>query len=279
MWLLSACVTMGAALCGRFGWVSALAGGALGAAAYSVRLKRGEEPAALEVLQTIWLAVPLGIAAKSAAALFSGHSFYVPAVVLALSWLLSRHPRQGVLACCTLVGFFVLAAVGIVSAFSLPDLHPVWLRPAFDWQETLIVLAICSAGMLLCRGIPGAKPSPGWRWAAYLAPAGIAAIVGGCLSRPLAQLQASAFYTLSRSISLFGVAERFEALIASCLLLGLCSVCALIFSAAKKCGSWTWTLIVPALILTQVSIPPLVVSAGTVALWVLAPTIFSRRNG
>ncbi|MBR4132454.1 MAG: hypothetical protein IKT99_05700, partial [Oscillospiraceae bacterium] len=52
MWLLCFGVTAGAALCGRFDWLSALAGGALGALACRVSAK-GQLPKALGVLQAL----------------------------------------------------------------------------------------------------------------------------------------------------------------------------------------------------------------------------------
>ena len=277
MWLLCFGVTAGAALCGCFDWLSALAGGALAALASRYYTRT---PRALRVLRALWLALPLCVGAKAAQALFpdvSG-SFYVPAVVLALAWLLARQSRGGLLACCAVVGFFVLGAVGLVSAFSLPKLTLRWLRPAPALNGFLCALAIGAGGMLLAEC--GERPGPGWRWSALLAPAILSALAGGCLSRPLAARQASAFYTLSRGVSLFGVAERFEALIAACLTLGLCSACALILRAARELlKSDRAILLIPAaLALCFVPIPGPWIAAGTALLWVVIPAVWPREK-
>ena len=277
MWLLCFGVTAGAALCGCFDWLSALAGGALAALACRYYTRT---PRALRVLRALWLALPLCVGAKAAQALFpdvSG-SFYVPAVVLALAWLLARQSRGGLLACCAVVGFFVLGAVGLVSAFSLPKLTLRWLRPAQALNGFLCALAIGAGGMLLAEC--GERPGPGWRWSALLAPAILSALAGGCLSRPLAARQASAFYTLSRGVSLFGVAERFEALIAACLTLGLCSACALILRAARELlKSDRAILLIPAaLALCFVPIPGPWIAAGTALLWVVIPAVWPREK-
>jgi hypothetical protein len=277
MWLLCFGVTAGAALCGSFDWLSALLGGALAALAcwfYS------RTPRTLRMLQALWLALPLCVGARAAQALFpdvSG-SLYVPAVVLALAWLLARQSRNGLLACCAVVGFFVLGAVGIVAVFSLPKLTLRWLRPAPALDGLLCALAIGSGGMLLAEC--GEKPGPGWRWSALLAPAILSALAGGCLSRPLAARQASAFYTLSRGVSLFGVAERFEALIAACLTLGLCSACALILRASRELlnSDWAILLIPAALAMCYVTIPGPWTAAGTVLLWVVIPALWPREK-
>ena len=276
MWLLSSAVAAGAALCGRFDWLSALAGGALGALA----CRHSGTPRTLRVLRALWLAAPLCVGAKAAQALFpdvSG-SLYVPAVVLALAWLLARQSRGGLLACCAVVGFFVLGAVGLVSAFSLPKLTLRWLQPAPAPDGFLCALALGAGGMLLAEC--GEKPGPGWLWSACLAPAVLSALAGGCLSYPLAARQASAFYTLSRGVSLFGVAERFEALIAACLTLGLCSACALILRAARELlNSDRAILLIPAaLALCYVPIPGSWIAAGTALLWVIFPAVWPREK-
>ena len=279
MWLLSYGVTAGAVLCGRFGWVSALLGGAFGALVCRLCRGRGNIPAPVRWLQTLWLAVPLCVAANGASSLFpAAGSLYVPAVVLGLAWLLSRHSRRGVLCCCAIAGFFVLAAFGVVALFCLPDLRLQWLRPSFSWPETLAALAVGSGGMLLAQADREANPGPGWRWSAALAPAILAALVSGCLSWPLAARQASAFYTLSRAVSLFGVAERFEALIAACLTLGLCSACTLLLRAARGGDGIRAVLAISGLALTRVPVPPLAASAGTAVLWILLPLIFGKNT-
>ena len=276
MWLLCFGVTAGAALCGRFDWLSALLGGVLAALA----CRYAGTPRALRVLRALWLAAPLCMGAKAAQALFPdvAGSLYVPAVVLALAWLMARQSRNGLLACCAVVGFFVLGAVGIVSVFSLPKLSLRWLRPAPTFDGFLCALAVGSGGMLLAEC--GERPGPGWRWSALLAPAILSALAGGCLSRPLAARQTSAFYTLSRGVSLFGVAERFEALIAACLTLGLCSACALILRAARELlkSDWSILLLPIALSLCIVPIPGPWIAAGTVLLWVVIPALWPREK-
>lgn len=288
MWLLSFAVTAGAALCGRMGWLSALVGGLVGIAVYELKLRlpEGHTPGLIRALQVLWLAVPLAVFANTARDLFpdASNEIYVPLVVLALSWLLARHPRDGVLACCVIVGFFLLTAVAVVCVFSSPGIQWRWLKPSFDWVEALTAFSIVGGGMLLSVAMPGAKPGKLWRWIAFVSPAVLAALVAGCLSAPLAQQQDAAFYTLSRSISLFGVVERFEALVASCLTLGLCSACALMLHAARQMLSErgqngvTAFLCLAALGGSFLSISPVIPAVGTVLFWVLLPFIKNKKK-
>ena len=279
LWLVSFAATASAALCGRFGWLPALLGGGLGALAFRVRLHRGRIPPAVRKVQALWLAVPLSIAANSASTLFpdGGHSLYVPAVVLGLSWLLCCHRRSGVLSCCAVAGFFVLGALGIVALCAVPDLKIDWLRPEFHWMEALTALSLAAGGMFLCEAVPDICLGPGWRWASALVPAVLSALTAGGLSRPLAARQASAFYTLSRSVSLFGVAERFEALIAACLTLGVCSACALLLCAAGGGSRVRAALALAALILSRRPIPGPAAAAGTAIFWVIFPVFFAQK--
>ena len=288
MWLLSFCVTAGAALCGHMSWLSALAGGIGAILLYELRLKlpSGKTPAFIAIVQVLWLAAPLAVLAAVARALFpdASNGAYVPLVVLALAWLLARHPRDGVMACCVIVAYFLLAAVAVVCVFSLPGVQWRWLSPSFDWGEAVIALSVALGGMALLTAVPGIKPGRGWRWIAFLCPAAIAAVVAGNLSMPLAARQAGAFYTLSRSISLFGVVERFEALVASCLTLGLCSACALLLHAARQLiprkgrDGVTAFLCLAALAGSFLCLSPLVPAVGTAVVWVILPFIKNRKK-
>lgn len=288
MWLLSFCVTAGAALCGHMSWLSALAGGIGAILLYELRLKlpTGKAPGLIAALQVLWLAVPLAVFAAVARELFpdAANGVYVPLVVLALSWLLARHPRDGVLACCVIVAYFLLAAVAVVCVFSLPGVQWRWLSPTFDWMEAAIALSIAGGGMALSTAVPGGKPGRLWRWIAFGCPAVIAAVVAGNLSRPLAAQQAGAFYALSRSISLFGVVERFEALVASCLTLGLCGACALLLHAGRKLipakgrDGVTAFLCLAALGGSFLRISSVIPVLGTILVWVLLPLIKNRKN-
>lgn len=286
MWLLSFCVTAGAALCGHMSWLSALVGGIGAILLYELRLRvpAGRTLGLVAGLQVLWLAASLAVFASVARDLFpdAANGMYVPLVVLALSWLLARHPRDGVLACCVIVAYFVLAAVAVVCVFSLPGLQWRWLSPSFDWMEAVIALSIALGGMALSSAVPGVKPGRLWRWIAFLCPVAIAAVVAGNLSRPLAAQQDAAFYTLSRSISLFGVVERFEALVASCLTLGLCSACALLLHAARQLipkrgrDGVTAFLCLAALLGSFLRLSLLIPAVGTVIVWVLLP--FAKKS-
>lgn len=285
MWLLSGMTAMGAVLCGQFGWCSALAGLAAALLLYNIVGADTPLPTFARGLQALWLAVPLCAAAKGAAALFpdAGNGWYVPAVTLALGWLLARRKREAVGACCTVVGFFVLAAVGVVVIFAVPGLRLSWLAPEFDWRGVLLAFALGSGGFVVPQA-SGGKPGRGWGVCAYVVPVLLSAVTAAALSPRLAAMQPSAFYTLSRSISVFGVVERFEALIAACLSLGIFCACAAILCAArslcpeKYADGLSAALCLAALVGTQTTSGGVIFAAGTAILWVLLPLIKNMRK-
>ena len=285
MWLASFGICTGAILCGRMDWCSALVSGTVLMIIYWMDFRYKLPPTVVRILQTIWLAVPLYVCGRASAALFpdAGYPLYVPAVVLGLGWLLADRPGDGVRACCALIGYFVLAAVSIVSIFAVTDIQWQWLRPAFSWKRLAIALSIGSGGMLIRTVYPQAKPNKPWCAAAFLSPVILSAVAVGCLSAQLCAQEETAFYTLSRSISLFGVVERFEALIAACLTLGLCSVAALLFRAVGAlCGKYARPicamLYLLALGLICRPLAGIICAIGTIILWIAFPLIFSLKK-
>lgn len=278
LWLVSLMVTAGALVCGKLDWCSALAGTIAAYILYNIVGVGGRLPGAVRAVQVVWLAVPLRLAAQGAAALFpdSGGGLYVPAVVLALSWALAGRDSRAVLACCTVVGFFVLAAVAVVAVFALPQVQWRWLVPQFDAVTALRAMALGAAAFMLAEICPE-KPAQPWLLAGAASPAVLAALVAGCLSPALAAGERSAFYTLSRSISVFGVVERFEALIAACLTLGILSLCTLLLhcarltAGARSGAGISAALAVAALAACAVPVPDVVWSVGTLVLWELLP--------
>ncbi len=285
MWLASFGICAGAILCGKMDWCSALVGGAVLAILYWIDFSYKLPRTAVRILQTVWLVVPLSVCGRASAALFpdAGYPLYVPAVVLGLGWLLADRPGDGVRACCALIGFFVLAAVSIVSLCAVTDIRWQWLKPSFSWEGLWIVLSIGSGGMLIRTVYPEAKLNKGWSAAAFLAPAFLSAVSMGCLSEQLCRQKESAFYTLSRSISLFGVVERFEALIAACLTLGLCSVAALLFrTVGTLCGKYARPICAILYLVTLGSLcRPIageICAIGTIIVWIVLPLIFSVKK-
>ena len=286
-WELTFFVTAATTVCAGLDWLSVLTGSVLAALLCAAARHAGMKtwPMALRFLLLVWLTALLWVAGRCSAALFpdAANRIYVPAVVLALAWLLARRPRQAVLACCAVISLFVLAAVAVVLVFALPDVQLSWLRPDFSWHHALVAAAVGSGANLLRAAAPQTQVGMPWRAAAVLAPAAAAAVTCGCLSPELASGQTLAFYTLSRSISLFGVVERFEALVAACLCMGCCAAAALVLTAARNLlpakwsggarDGWTAAGCAVAALLPPLPLSGTFFSALTAILWVVLPCL------
>jgi len=278
-WELTFFLTAAATVCAGLDWLSVLIG--CGA---SLLLCLLPERRVVQVprLALVWLPALLWVVARAAGALFSdaGNGSYVPAVVLALGWLLARRPRQAALACCAVLSFFVAAAAAVVLIFALPDVRLAHLAPQFSWQQCLVAFAV-GCGPWLLRSAVGERSPGGFSAAGHLLLPVTAAVVCGVLSPELARGEQVPFYTLSRSISLFGVVERFEALVAACVCMGCCSAAALILRAARtllpgdeKLRDWlTAAACVGVVLCPKLPLPSAIFTAVTAILWVGLPCI------
>ncbi|MFI3312748.1 MAG: hypothetical protein R3Y62_02575 [Eubacteriales bacterium] len=120
----------------------------------------------------------------------------------------------GILAC------FVLPALGVVLAFGAMEVSIAYLRPTLymgDGAGVLAVSLLPAAGLWLRR--EGRSAGVGWTATAVALTVAISAVTVGTLGAGLAGAVDEPFYMMTKSISLFGVMERFEGLVAALLLL------------------------------------------------------------
>lgn len=276
-WELTAFLTAAATVCAGLDWLSVLVGAA---ASLLLCLLPGRRIGRIPRLALLWLPVLLWVVARAAGALFpeSGNGWYVPAVALALGWLLARQPGRAVLACSAILCYFVLAAVAVVLVFALPDVRLIHLTPRFSWQQALVAFA-SGCGAWLLRTATGERSPVGCSAISHLLLPLTAVVVCGVLSPQLARGKVIAFYALSCSISLFGVLERFEALMAACVFLGCTSTAALILRAGRvllPCGEvsrdWLTAAACTAVIFCpSLPLPSMLFTSVIAILWVIVP--------
>jgi len=175
---------------------------------------------------------------------------------------------------------------------------PAKLVPAGDVSEVLgplVVLLLPVAGLFLRDRLDGSKGRY-LRW--YLLTAALAGAVGavctGSLGRTLAKASPDPFWSMSRSISVLGVMERFEALISALLSLGFCCLLALLLLAGRKAmrgairqvpvpvAAWVGTGAAAALLWLVPMVPESVWIGGDLIFWAALPVltlgIVSIRN-
>lgn len=150
------------------------------------------------------------------------------------SWA-AKKGTSAVARCGALLILLLGVLYGIVLIFIAPQVQLRWLAPYGTWKQSIGLFPLLTVPSLLLYFKPdqnNTKPLP------WLAVGGILAlaasiITAGCLSPRLAAEQMS-FYTLSRSVSLFGTMERFEALISAACLTGYFCLMGLMLCAAKE---------------------------------------------
>lgn len=235
-------------LCAGAGWLSALVGGVLAAGLLTAldRLLRdrsipekavpdpagilaGSLLAAALTGLALWAGRRTGLAFRETA----GHPLAVW-LVLTLAWAAARHGRQVPARCAAVLLPLLAALYGAVLIFSLPQLRLDWLRPRWNLRDVLRCCAyLLLPGAALC--FPDRQPGAlkHGAWISALLAAAAAAVTGGLLSPALAS-EPNGFLTASRSVSLFGVMQRFEALISAAQLMSGFCLCALLLSACRR---------------------------------------------
>ncbi len=156
----------------------------------------------------------------------------IPLVLLVLSACAAEGGAQAGSRCGKTL-FWVLAAMFVLlGAFSLPDVQIRWLRPGdnLDVSSALWVFLLPMVSLLL----PRENSARLWPWAAVTAVTGfaIAILSSGVLSPQISAGTDGAFFAMVRGISILGVAERFEAVVAAAMTLGWFCCLSLLLAAA-----------------------------------------------
>lgn len=236
------------------------------------------------VAQLFWLAVFVGqLAAKSAGSWDEGNTYpIVPLILLLLAALSAKSGGEKASRAITAVVWLVALMFALVLGAGTTmirgeNLLPVWQKPSWELAALLLIPAVSAF-------LPSESKTK-IRWLPAFTGA-FAVIVNlwviGCMSRELAAYEKGAFLEYSKSISLFGVAERFEAVVSCALTVGWFALLSLLFAAAGhqaeqisgQMGSWgVWIclLIAAVSVLLRWQLPDWVVAGLALILWVILP--------
>ncbi len=215
-------------------------------------------------------------------------AFVLLALATAGAWNGAKHASHvgGV------IFWFLALLYALTLGSGVKNVHFDFLRPDFDLPDARLpaVLLLPAATALL--------PAAGKRWsarsgvalAAFTATVGL--LVAGTLSGGIAARIGDPFYEYSKSLSLFGVAERFEALVSVALTMGFYAVLSILLSMAGlfadtiRPGLGRWGVVLCAVaagaLLLLPAVPGAAVSAGSILLWgafPLARSLWQRGNG
>ena len=283
----------------RAGWLwagisSAVSAGILAAGTALCR-KKGGSPVELGAqsaagrwclrLLAFWNLLALGTAARYLCGSFPGGGAFplVGALLLLLAAYAAGRGVSAVARAAAICFFFFLALYALLFGFSLPQMRPAWLKPDLHPAWRLLPAALAPVCALALAGHCRARGRiSGWLLGGVGGAVLAAVVTAGCVSPEVAQAEPFAFYTMSKSISLFGAMERFEALVSAamcaggfCLLALLCLVNAeivrLLRPEAEKLSAAGNFLLGGAAIRIAGAVPAAAMAAGTAIFWGALP--------
>ena len=237
-----------------------------------IRGKRKQAGRVFSFLQWIWLLVVLSQLLPNASAYWMGGGKAVPLTLLALAaWGAGeeRAERAG-----NVIFWLTLPAIGIFSALAVQKIETVWLIPeAGEWSAGLIV------GLLL-PALPGKQRSMTGKTPGIIgiAAVGLAMLIQGCISLPVAQIEEAPLYTVGRTIG--GGAEILVSVGMTLSWYALCSMTidsATALTAdigiAHKWGRWLSALIAAVLIMGSCQISGIILIVNCLLLWIVLPVL------
>ena len=234
-WLLVAAVPAILSTAGRTGWftVSLTAVVCVILSICILACNKRELPHWLCVLELLWLTVLLGgVAAFSATCWTEVDTLsWIPVILLAVAALAAKNGGVRAGRTGAVLNWFVLPVLAIVFLAGTTDRDWAWVRKEMEVPDGSLITWL----LLPCLGIflPQEKSKKRYALCAVL---GVVAIVGSIimdavLGAEVAQSSSNNFYEFSKGVTLFGVAERFEALVACALTGGWFALFVIILSA------------------------------------------------
>ena len=212
-----------------------------------------------------------------------GDSTAVPLILLALAaWSAQKGPSAAARVGAVLFWFVLIMYLTVFGA-GVKDINLPWLKSRWNLPDALgfTVLLLPSASVCLL----GTGRKGNGRMVLTVVFTVVAAVITlGVLSPDVAGETSNAFYEMSRSINLLGVARRFEALISAAmtvgwfalisLLLTLCGVLAQNFLAGwGKTGVWLGAVAAACVKLCELHISPWILLLAGAVFWVAMPIV------
>jgi len=232
-------------------------------------------------LQWLWACVIASEVLHWSADCWPSHpdGYGAPLILLLLAaWAASGGRERASRAGCALLWPLTLL-LGAVLLSGIPEIEVKNLKPSWQMPDAGLVTVFLLP--LLLR--PGKGKGRGRLLTGLLLAALLtSAVTAGVLSPGVSRGMRAPFYELSRSLSLLGVAERFESLVAAALTIGyFCSLSLLLSQeAAEKGKLWPWigAGISGLLFVFDLRMDSHLLALGTILMWVLLPALCRLKN-
>lgn len=238
--------------CAQKPWPSVLAAGMIASAIYIIMYKSAKMPlgacyvrvfgkAAKPILAlgALWTVLAAADTARHSAAIYGDavESHYCVFAILALAAWTVWH-KNAAKRCAAVLAPVLTVGFGVFILSALPQIEWEWLRTAPSVRDGADVLSVLLLPTTLFFFPQERKRPPIVPFVCFaLVPAVVSAATVGCLSGAVAGEEPFAFYTLSQSLSLFSVVERFEPIVSALSFGAFYVLTALLLeSAAKQLG-------------------------------------------
>lgn len=213
----------------------------------------------------------------------TGNKTAVPLILLALAvWSAQKGPSAAARVGCVL--FWVVVSIYfVVLAAGAKEVEIQWLRPEdteTDWDLAVLSLTPAAASVLMGKER---------RWGPRLLLPGAfilcaCLIVGGVLSPMVVRGLDNPFYEMSRSLSVFGVAKRFEAVVSAGMTVGWFTLLSLYLTICGKLsenvrpgwgrlGAYAGAVLAVAWMLCDLHIPRPLLAILMAVFWVAMPLL------
>lgn len=219
----------------------------------------------LLTVQKMWAAVMVGVVLGWSGVYWDGLAFgkIAPLILLALAlWTISVPGKASRIGCVLLWPLAML--LGVVLLTGLSEIDPAFLKPKWRFP---------SLDLLALFLVPSSRGKEA-AWKLPVAAIVISIITAGVLSPEVSEAVQSGIYELSRSLSLLGVAERFESLIAAAMTMGFYSFITYLLETGEKGRNvWGYAAIAALIYLFRIPLEGWVLAVGSVLFWLILPHI------
>ena len=279
---------------GRSSWLTVLITGVVcGAACLWVLAaadKRCFHAGWYSAVQTLWLALVTGVLARWSVMCWPTADGFpvVGLTLLVLAVFASWGGAQRASRCISALFWLLALLYAVILAAGTQDLNLRYMTPTaqpFSVLPVVLFLLPVVAGFLPCTKRRKIVPLVG---VSLFATVLSLWTIGTLSAKVTAQLK-EPFYAFSRSLTLFGVAERFESVVSVALTMGyfslftflLCAVYHLtdrVFPGKGRTGVVAAAILALTLMMLVTKISEMILAAGCVLLWVLLPLALGRKT-
>lgn len=194
-----------------------------------------------------------------------------PLIVLALAAYTVKKNGQHASAIAGVLFWILIVMLGAVLLSGIKQIKPINLKPVWKMQTAYYVVVLL---------IPVMISEISAKWKLPASGAVVAMITGGVMSLDLMEKMNAPFYEMSKTLTLFGIGQRYESLVASGMTMGYYVLMTLLLQISvdawgqekhKNTGLWISTVFAGMVFLSGMRMNSRLLAGGTLCIWVIFP--------